>query len=245
DVGLHRGGFATPDSFREALKLIQCNSEFLQLSGLMGYDPHVVKLPKVIRSAQKAYDLANAEYDQYKRILQKEFPGLWSEDLCFNGAGSPTIQMHQQQASPLNELSAGSCLVKPTTFDIPTLLDYQAACFIATPVLKSLKGTNLPALERFKGVLNTIDKANQHSVFIYGGFWKADYYHPKGIKPNALFGESTNQTLLKVPPNENLNIDDFVFLRPHQSEFVFLQFGPLLALRNGAIVDEWPLLTNN
>ncbi|MEO1436567.1 MAG: alanine racemase [Bacteroidota bacterium] len=244
DIGLHRGGFDSDEYFRKALTRIQENRDYLELSGLMGYDPHVVKLPKLLRSAQKAFDLANARYEAFKTILKQEFPDLWSENLCFNGAGSPTVELHQQQGSPCNELSAGSCLVKPTTFDIPTLKAYQAASFIATPVLKSLQGTTLPALEGIKGLLNKLDKANQQSVFIYGGYWKADYHHPKGIKPNALFGESTNQTLLNVPPSENLNVDDFVFLRPRQSEFVFLQFGALLSIRNAEIVETWSLLKN-
>jgi D-serine deaminase-like pyridoxal phosphate-dependent protein len=42
----------------------------------------------------------------------------------------------------------------------------------------------------------------------------------------------------KVP----LDVGDFVFLRPHQSEFVFLQFGDLLAMRDGSIQYNWPVL---
>jgi D-serine deaminase-like pyridoxal phosphate-dependent protein len=32
-----------------------------------------------------------------------------------------------------------------------------------------------------------------------------------------------------------------MFLRPTQSEFVMLQFGDLLAVADGEIVDRWPV----
>ncbi|MGB1241771.1 MAG: alanine racemase, partial [Chitinophagales bacterium] len=181
DVGLHRGGFVDLPSLSAALQIIQNNAEHLQFSGLMGYDPHVVKLPKIVRTPKKALQLANDFYDECKNLIQKEFPELWSDDLTFNGAGSPTINLHQKD-TPLNDIAAGSCLVKPTTFDIPTLSEYQPACFIAAPVLKKLKGTTLPAMEKFKGFWNVVNKANQQTFFIYGGFWKADYCYPKGIQ---------------------------------------------------------------
>jgi D-serine deaminase-like pyridoxal phosphate-dependent protein len=38
-----------------------------------------------------------------------------------------------------------------------------------------------------------------------------------------------------------LNIEDQVFLRPTQTEAVLLQFGDLLAVRGGKIVDTWPV----
>ena len=38
-----------------------------------------------------------------------------------------------------------------------------------------------------------------------------------------------------------LQVDDQVFLRPQQSEAVLLQFGDLLALRGGRIVERWPV----
>ncbi len=37
-------------------------------------------------------------------------------------------------------------------------------------------------------------------------------------------------------------VDDHVFLRPTQSEAVMLQFGDLVVVRGGRIVDSWPVL---
>lgn len=244
DVGLHRGGFLDKKEFAGALQLISDNQNHVELSGLMGYDPHVVKLPKAIRSPQKALSLANTFYKECKEIIQNDFPKLWNNQLTFNGAGSPTINMHTEDNSPLNDISAGSCLVKPTTFDIPSLSKYKPACYIATPVLKAFDDTTLPAMEKMKSVLNLVNSKNRKSFFIYGGFWKADYCYPLGIQQNALFGASTNQTMLNASKDTALEVDDFVFLRPHQSEFVFLQFGNILTVRNGAIRDTWKLLNN-
>ena len=243
DVGLHRGGFVNKKALSSALKLLVEHQEVLRFSGLMGYDAHVTKLPQMIRTTAKALQLANQFYEECKTLIRHDFPDLWNDELTFNGAGSPTISLHQNN-SPLNDLSAGSCLVKPTTFDIPTLTDYSPASYIATPILKSFEGTTLPVLEKMKGLINLIHPSNRQSYFIYGGFWKADYCYPKGVRENALFGASTNQTMLNAPKTVKLNVDDFVFLRPHQSEFVFLQFGKILAISNGKIIGEWQVLKN-
>ncbi len=242
DVGLHRGGFKDIPQLKAGLQLIEQHKEWVRFAGLMGYDPHVVKLPSFIRSKEKAYRLANQFYEECKETIQQDFPNLWSDDLTFNGAGSPTIALHKNN-SPLNDVSAGSCLVMPTTFDMPTLEAYQAACFIASPVLKAFEGTTLPALEKMKSLLNLISSSNRQSFYIYGGFWKADYCYPTGVKQNSLF-ISTNQTMLNAPSSVQLKVDDFVFLRPHQSEFVFLQFGNILPIRNGQIESPWSILKN-
>lgn len=238
DVGLHRGGFSSLKNLSKGLSLIENNQEFVVFSGFMGYDPHVVKLPTIIRSEKKALQLANQFYEQCKNLLQKEFPLLWNENLTFNGAGSPTLNLHKEQNSPINDIAIGSCFVKPTSFNIPSLKNYKPATFIATPVLKTFSNTTLPGLEALKSLFT------KKSAFIYGGFWKANYYYPKGIKQNKLFGSSTNQTMINIPKNESLQIDDFVFLRPHQSEFVFLQFGEVLPIRKGKIQQSWQLLNN-
>lgn len=241
DVGLHRGGFSNLESLRMALDILNANTDKLEFSGLMGYDPHVVKLPIFVRSQKKAFEMANGFYTECKELLKNEFPELYRRDLTFNGAGSPTISLHRSNDSPLNDVSAGSCLVKPTTFDVDTLSEFVPATFIAAPILKKLEGTSLPAAERAKGLLNFFNTTHEMSYFLYGGFWKADFFHPKGVKQNSMF-VSTNQTMLNAAEAVKLEVDDFVFLRPHQSEFVFLQFGNILTVRDGEIAGEWSLL---
>jgi D-serine deaminase-like pyridoxal phosphate-dependent protein len=244
DVGLHRGGFGTLESLCSALKIIEQNQEHLKLAGFMGYDPHVAHLPKILRSPKKSFQFANDFYKACIEVLKSDFQDLWHQNLTFNGAGSPTLPLHKDTHSVLNDVSTGSALVKPTHFDIPSLSSFIPACFITTPVLKKMKGTTLPGLEKLKGLFNLLRPFFRKSYFIYGGYWKADYYFPPKTRDNPLFGPSTNQTMVNSASNIDLEVDDFIFLRPTQSEFVFLQFGNIIAMRGGEIETEWPILQN-
>ena len=70
DVGLHRGGVQNSQQFRALLKLIQQHSTHLKLTGLMGYDAHVAKLPKILKSAEKSYQQSQQSYQQYINIIR-------------------------------------------------------------------------------------------------------------------------------------------------------------------------------
>jgi D-serine deaminase-like pyridoxal phosphate-dependent protein len=87
------------------------------------------------------------------------------------------------------------------------------------------------------------DPNTQQTFFIYGGKWMAQYESPSGLQDSGLYGASTNQHMVNGSGRIDLEVDDHIFLRPTQSEFVFLQFGDLLAVRKGRIVDQWPVLT--
>jgi D-serine deaminase-like pyridoxal phosphate-dependent protein len=245
DVGLHRGGFQNLAQLKAGLELIAAHPNEVEFCGFMGYDPHAVKLPKIIRTPAKAFQLSNDFYKKCVELVREEFPTLWHDALTFNGAGSPTLVLHQNGESVLNDVSAGSCLVKPTDFDIPTLTDYQPACYIATPILKKFDHTTLPVLENLKSLLTWIKPSFRQSYFVYGGYWKAKYCYPEDATENALFGASSNQSMINSASKISLEVDDFVFLRPTQSESVMLQFGNILAVRNGKIVEEWEVLTNS
>ncbi len=218
DIGLHRGGMQDLEQFRELLNLIQDNPKHLQLSGLMGYDAHVGKIPRLIKSVEKTYEQSQAQYQKYISCLGNEFPKLNTPNLCFNGAGSPTFSLHAKH-SVCNDLSFGSMLLKPLDFDIPTLVDFQSALWIATPVLKKLPTTQIPGLA-------LLDNAPHHknALFVYGGNWMADYVYPEGTQTNSLYGRSSNQELINVSKSSDIQIDDFVFLQPTQSEAVISQF---------------------
>ena len=49
--------------------------------------------------------------------------------------------------------------------------------------------------------------------------------------------------MLNGSRNIDLKADDWIFLRPTQSEFVFLQFGDIAVYDDGAITDFWPVFT--
>lgn len=227
DIGLHRGGVQNLEHFRELLQLIENNPKHLQFSGLMGYDAHVGKIPKIIKSVEKTYEQSQAQYQKYLSCLNNEFPSLNTPHLCFNGAGSPTFSLHTKH-SVCNDLSFGSMLLKPFDFELPTLVDFQPALWIATPVLKKLPVTQIPGLA-------LLDKAphHHHALFVYGGNWMANYVYPDGIQTNSLYGRSSNQELVNAPKSSEIQVDDFVFLRPTQSEAVISQFKQIWLYRAG------------
>ncbi len=241
DIGLHRGGLQTPAELAPLVDQILADPQHLDFAGLMGYDAHAVKIPGIIKSKKKAYEESQTRYRQFLDLLQSMYPQIDMNRLCLNGAGSPTINLHKKETL-INDVAAGSCLVKPTEFDLATLQDYVPAAYIATPVLKRLEGTTLPAIESFKGLLRWWDPNTQQVFFISGGKWMARYESPQGLRDNGLYGPSTNQHMVNGSGQIELDVDDHIFLRPTQSEFVFLQFGDLLAVRGKQIVDQWPIL---
>ena len=159
-----------------------------------------------------------------------------------NAGGSPTYQMYDNGAYPFNELSAGSCLVKPADFDLPTLVDHIPASYIAAPVLKSLDRGRVPVVD-LGGLQALWDPNRQRAFYTDGGYWKAEPVSPAGLSTNSLLGRSTNQELLNGSSSIDLAVDDWVFLRPSQSEFVFLQFGDIAVFEKGRISERWPVFS--
>jgi D-serine deaminase-like pyridoxal phosphate-dependent protein len=240
DVGLHRGGVARVESLGEMLVTIQQNADHLEFSGFMGYDPHVVKLPRILGSRDSHFAASQERYRKFVEFTQREYPRLWNDQLTLNGAGSPTYRLHEKETLA-NDLAVGSALVKPADFDLDILEEHIPALFIATPVLKVAEGTRLPGAERLGGLFSLWDRNRQRSFFMYGGRWMATFASPPGLRHNGLFGYSSNQELVNGSAAVPLEVDDHIFLRPTQSEAVMLQFGDIVCLRDGKIVDSWPV----
>lgn len=240
DVGLHRGGLSKVEELAEVIRVIEADS-LLTFSGFMGYEPHVVKIPGIIGGSPKAFEKAQTTYRDFvtatERLLDRPI-----QDLTLNAAGSPTYQLYEGDESA-NELSAGSGLVKPTDFDLATLADHQPAAFIATPVIKALDTTKVPGLESLASVMAWLNPNRERAFFIYGGYWKAVPESPAGLSVNPIYGHSTNQEMLNGSASIDLRQDDWVFLRPTQSEHVFLQFGDIAVYDDGEIVERWPVFT--
>lgn len=221
DVGLHRGGIRTEQQMAEMMDIVQAHPQHLKFSGLMGYDAHVTKLPSIIKKAQVAYEESQQIYAGFIDYLQRTYPALWHDQLCLNGGGSPSFSFHVKH-SVCNDLSFGSMLVKPGDFDNEFLKPLQTAMWIATPVIKELPLTRLPGMP----LLEKIPQKSK-ALFIYGGYWMADYVYPQGSHPHMLYGRSSNQELVNVPRHAQTGVDDYVFLRPTQSEAVIPQFAVL------------------
>jgi D-serine deaminase-like pyridoxal phosphate-dependent protein len=237
DVGLHRGGVHSDEQLIAMLQGIQ-QSQHLEFCGFMGYEPHIVKVP--VGDATIYRDRAMAVYQHYIDVARDYLGEQWPVDVLLNAGGSPTYQMYDGGSYPFNELAAGSCLVKPTDFDLPTLADHEAASYIGTPLLKVLESLEIPGIDL--GGLQSLWNPNRaRTFFTYGGYWKAKPESPPGLIYNDLFGRSTNQEMLNGSRSIPLQPDDWIFLRPTQSEFVFLQFGDIAVYDDGAVIDRWPV----
>lgn len=243
DVGLHRGGVAENTVLGQMLTQINANPQHLEFSGFMGYDPFVgMGVPEVLGSPQTLFEQVMRCYIGYVDFTRQHFAGLWRDGLILNTAGSPSYRIHEQEQLS-TEVSVGTALLKPTHYDLPSLSEHVPAAFIATPVLKNTGPVNIPALDGKSRVFSWWDANQRETFFIYGGNWMAEFESPQGLQSNELYGRSSNQEMVNGSPAVGLNVEDQVFLRPTQSEFVLLQFGDLLAVRSGKIVETWPVYT--
>lgn len=240
DIGLHRGGFASNEGVARALTAIE-QSPWLSFSGFMGYEPHIMKAPG---PSGWLRDQAMARYQQLVDTAERTL-GRNISDLTLNTGGSTTYQLYRGMSArvPANELSAGSGLVMPSDFDLPTLSDHQQATFIAAPVLKLLNNTQIPGAPGLGKLQSLWNPNHSRTAFIYGGYWKASLVSPPGLVNNRIYGRSSNQEMLNLARDVALNPGDWVFLRPHQSESVLLQFGDLAVFDSslGEISALWPV----
>ena len=240
DIGLHRGGLHGPQAVVEMLRELQ-KEPSMQFSGFMGYEAHASKMPDFLGGPSEALAEALGTYADCVAAAREELGAAFDENtLTLNAGGSSTYELYDESA-PCNEISMGSGLVKPTDFDRPTLADHVPACFIGTPVLKALDRSEIAGLESLTGAFAVWDPNTARAFYLYGGYWYADIVSPPGLQHNAIWGHSTNQELVNGSRKVELAVDDFVFLRPHQSESVFLQFGDIAVYHQGEIVASWPV----
>jgi len=237
DVGLHRGGLEAGDTLKSMLETLRDAPEFT-FAGFMGYEPHLAALPEALGWRERARSGAWRRYGEALAQAGAVFGAEAVMGLVRNAAGSPTYRYYQS-TEIANEISAGSCLVKPTHFDSPLLEPHLPASFIATPVIKSMPQTRLPGLEFAADGQRVWDPNTSRTVFIYGGNWMADPVDPPGLSYNKTFGRSSNQEMLTGGHNLAIAPDEFVFFRPHQSEAVFLQFGDIAVFEGGGIAERW------
>lgn len=242
DVGLHRGGTRDAHDLLAMLDAIGTHPE-LEFSGFMGYDAHVgMGVPKLLGSAPALFVKAMTHYRQAVDCVRRERPALWRDDLTFNAGGSPSYALHAGERLS-TEVSVGTALLKPSHYDLATLAAHVPAVFIATPVLKAVGTLMLPGLDGRTRALSWWNPNLHGTWFIYGGWWRADYVAPRGLRANRLFGRSANQEMVNGSPAVGLAVGDQVFLRPQITESVLLEFGDLIILRGGRIIDHWPVFS--
>lgn len=235
DIGLHRGGFKTLENFTRALNRIQ-TSNHLDIGGMMGYEAHIMRMPRLVGGPKVALNKSKHAYAQFRKALIEVFP---NETVCLNTGGSTTYPLYSSE-DECNEVSVASALLKPSDFDVSTLEQHLPAAFIATPILKSVDKPSLPGPEILSCLLRKTGLLPSSAHFIYGGNWLASPCYPHGSRRIKSFGHSSNQEMYHIPLLSEG--DDFLFFRPHQSEAVLLQFGRIAAYRNGEILDWWSVL---
>ncbi|AJQ92741.1 alanine racemase [Gynuella sunshinyii] len=233
DVGLHRGGFVSPDALAQAVSQLAGYAR-LQCRGLMAYDAQVAEIPAVFGGPAK--ELRNSQ--QKLSAFQNCLPETSRE--IINTGGSKTILSYSAD-TPANEISVGSAFLQPTDFDLPALTALKPALYLATPVLKTVNAT-LPGPSWLTHLLQQFRVFPRQGCFIYGGKWMAEPVSPVGLKTNSLWGESSNQQFMALPDNHTVQPDDMVFLRPTQSEAVLQYFGDIAICQNNTIVEYWPVL---
>ena len=233
DVGLHRGGVPEPEALAPLLAAVAADPDHLVLAGFMGYEPHLTGL-----GADLAHPAVRAVLGQYRGFVDAaRHAGFDPAGMTLNGAGSHTLAIYEKDAT-MNDLAAGSGVVKPTDFDTHHLRDNVPALFIAAPVLKRYDELKIPGDPWMGRVLPWWDPNMRRVYYIYGGYWKARPVSPAGLAP---LYNSTNQQPLAGSAATGAAVDDYVFLRPTQSEHVMLQFGDLIAVRDGALAGRWPV----
>jgi len=205
----------------------------IEITGLMGYDAHAAGAPSPAAEVARV----KARYAAARAVLEEKLRPN-PAGLTFNTAGSPTYALHLDD-DIANEVSVGSAFVKPTHFDLPSLENHVAAAFIAQPVLKAVDPALIPRLEDLASDLETIDPNTRRGFFLYGGYGDARAVSPLGLRFSPLYG---GRSMLTGSARVELAQDDFVFMRPTESEGVFLQFGDIAVYEGGEIVERWPTL---
>ena len=227
DVGMHRGGLPDLAALAQALDLIQAEP-LLRVTGLMGYDAHAAGAA----SPEAEVGRVMQRYAAAVGLLREKLGD--TAGMTLNTAGSPTYALHLADPSA-NEVSIGSAFVKPTHFDLPTLKHLQPAAFIVQPVLKVMDPALFPRREGLTAAVNTLDPNSRRGFFLYGGYGDARPVSPPGLRFSPHYG---GRAMLAGSAKVELAQDDFVFMRPTESEGVFLQFGDI-AVYNGQEISAW------
>lgn len=225
DIGLHRGRLK-PDQIADIARVITAHPH-ARLSGVMGYEAHLAKLPGFLKS--RAHRSCSSAFTQAISALPQD------PDLCLNTGGSLTFQSYRATGRA-TEVAFGSVLVKPCDFDHVDTSLFQPAAFLATPILKVLPGNRLPGLDFLP--------AKKIHIAVFGGHYLGQPQYPNGFAHSSIFGRSSNQEVWTGPARATVQPGDIALIRPSQSEAVLNQFGSLLALRGDRVISEWSCLPN-
>ncbi len=100
DVGLHRGGVADVATLERMLAMIAAHPQRLEFSGFMGYDPHVVKLPSLLRSRDSLFREAVETYQRLHRRRAHPLPAALERAPHAQWSGQPDVPTVREQHPP-------------------------------------------------------------------------------------------------------------------------------------------------
>jgi hypothetical protein len=251
DVGLHRGGFEITKDFAEVVEIIKQNSQYLELTGLMGYDGHVPYVPFCINketAIKKAFVNVQELYDQFVDELKKYYDAKTISTMTFNSGGSHTYFYYPDYKSitPVNDIAMGSGFLAPRQFSDVIKLGHQPSLFLSSPVLKKIESSKLPHAEKLTALVNLWDPNLKVSYFMLDGGWPGELVGPAGLKRNYWWDENDlgytnqlpNQSIVSSSDENSLNVGDFVFYHSWEGDGM-LCFKKLVLYRQSGIVGEW------
>lgn len=213
----------------------------------MGYEGHVAHAPALFRPARS---VALREFADnlaaYKKLIdagRARFPALFTAALTFNCGGSGTYSLFRDRPF-ITDVGIGGAALRPAGYPGHFLADLQPAEFIAAPVLKKRKGLLIPFIEGLCGLLAAWNPNSRLTFEIYGGGWAGHLVFPRGIQTQSLTADPPNQNL--VPNQTTLNgsarvaleVGDFVFYQPIQSDALF-QFEDVVVYEKGRADRTW------
>ncbi len=241
DVGLHRGGAGELAELDAILTILRANKDTVTLTGLMGYDGHAYHLPvpdfMKVWATRVTLGGIQTTYRQLWDHVRAVYPDLAATVRTLNGGGSSSYALYMPD-SVITDISLGSALLKPWTYDLLTLEEHVPAVFIATPVLKKLHPARIPFIGRISL------RADVDGYYIYGGAWAVEPQYPQGLQMHALMRSAPNQTLvsnqafLYGAAEPTVEPGDFVFFRPGESDNLFL-FDEIHLVRGGKLVGTF------
>jgi D-serine deaminase-like pyridoxal phosphate-dependent protein len=247
DVGLHRGGAATPEDVRRLLDAIAADPGRLAFAGYLGYDGHVAHAPAIGRSARSAalaaHGRAMTAYAALAGAGREAHPELHGPDIVHNAGGSGSYRLYDA-STPVDDVGIGGLPLRPSAYPDTFLDGLEPAMFVAAPVLADLGATRIPFLEGLTGVLRAWDPNARRAFAVYGGGWPGRIVSPPGVRPEPLTTDPPNENLV---PNQSvlvasrrtpIAVGDFVFWRPVNSD-ALVQFEELACVRGGSVVETW------
>ena len=227
DIGLGRGGYATPAALAAALEQVP---RAAVVEGLMGYEAHTAALPRLLGQGARAQAAAMRRLAAFVAVLPH------GSRRVLNTGGSSTA-LTLPPGGPGNDLSVGSALLKPSDFDQPCNAALRPALFIVTPVLKTV-AHGLPGHPRLSAALRAARLIAPRIAFGYGGKWMARPVWPEGLGDSPFYAPSSNQqgwTLPRAAPTPTA-----IVLRPTQTEALIPAFPGMVVMRDGAVAEVWP-----